>query len=763
MAKLGGIYVSVRAKTDQYKRDLADAKTLTEKAAVRIQHGIDSITFTKAAAAAVAFGAAIAKVGYDGFQAMEQMKLSTASLAATITSFAKDADKDLAGTYQQALNYSGQLVLKMEELNAQTIATGDNLMTMVETMAHQGILLDINNKKQMTGFLAIANALAAVTGSFQNQAAQFGQEMRALMTGQTRHTDSLALLLKQKVGGNLKENIKLWREQGTLIESVGALLEGFSEGAKDLENTWAAVGTTLSTLYNKVLRGMIAPVYMDIIAMGKQITLNALDQNSALNKNANTLKTVVYRGWQDIKNITEVAVDTVMAFEAPLKFIGMWLGAILDGWGQILAILPAITDRLKLMTQAIFESVKMVGNFGAALWHVASGEFKNAANAWKAAKKNWAESGRKTGEVFADGFGDEIFARIAEYNKNLTTIAPEPAAPPALKAPTAPVDSEKELKKLKDNASKMAAIYTELYKTTGLEEYAQKAIAANTAVMDMSMDSWMEILKNEQAVNDLRIQEANKFHDELYSQEIEARLKAEEEKLKVIKEFNEKYEEMGLDKFELERLQLEREVEIYRQAGVEKNKIDEMVARRSEEIARAEQTAKLNIYQSIAGGIADTFKTIADAGGKQSKEAFMVYKAAAIAEATIAGHQAILKALASAAPPYNFVLAGIAGAATAVQIGMIASAQPPSYDVGGVSNARGIYQTGNIREAHVPIPSGKIPVEINGGQEQKAPEITIMNSVDPQVMDAWAASSRGQNAIFNIIGSQPQRLRKLAR
>ena len=65
----------------------------------------------------------------------------------------------------------------------------------------------------------------------------------------------------------------------------------------------------------------------------------------------------------------------------------------------------------------------------------------------------------------------------------------------------------------------------------------------------------------------------------------------------------------------------------------------------------------------------------------------------------------------------------------AVQVAMIAAAQPPSYDQGGISEAKGLYQTGPIREAHIPIPSGgKIPVKMDG-QQRPTVNITLNNPV----------------------------------
>jgi len=51
-----------------------------------------------------------------------------------------------------------------------------------------------------------------------------------------------------------------------------------------------------------------------------------------------------------------------------------------------------------------------------------------------------------------------------------------------------------------------------------------------------------------------------------------------------------------------------------------------------------------------------------------------------------AGIMAVLQALASAPPPYNIILAGISGAATAVQIGLLAAnpPKPPQFATGGI-------------------------------------------------------------------------------
>lgn len=65
-------------------------------------------------------------------------------------------------------------------------------------------------------------------------------------------------------------------------------------------------------------------------------------------------------------------------------------------------------------------------------------------------------------------------------------------------------------------------------------------------------------------------------------------------------------------------------------------------------------------------------------------ELFRIGQAAAISQATIDGFAAAQKALASAPPPFNFVLAGLVGVATAANVIGIASQEPPHFATGGI-------------------------------------------------------------------------------
>ena len=206
----------------------------------------------------------------------------------------------------------------------------------------------------------------------------------------------------------------------------------------------------------------------------------------------------------------------------------------------------------------------------------------------------------------------------------------------------------------------------------------------------------------------------------------EARALAKQQ-LDVQQEADRALKEMSMSKFDLERAQVERMSEIYENALVDKVTRERIAAKKIADINRAEQIAKLDLYQNAAGGIADTFLQISQAGGEQSEKAFKMYKAFAMAQAVISGAQAILSAM-SAPWPLSIATVAVAAVGTAIQLATIANSQPPSYDQGGISQAKGIYQTGDISEAHIPIPSGgKIPVKMEGGEKAKTVNINLNN------------------------------------
>jgi len=285
------------------KRAVAAVRTFGKEVATAGNTGAKSMTSlqTKSQSAGVTLGsliqpAAFAATAFFGIQAaaqaifdtfsrglstIEEFNLSVASSSAFIATFSdRTKSGDLAGGFQEANIYAQALNEKLEKVDSLTIASGKDLRVMSETMLQNGVILDINNQKQITGFTNIATALALVTQG-QNKDIQMRQEINALLQGQVHATDRLPKLL-EAVDPHLQEHLKLWKAEGTLIENVGGLLKGFSADTGELDNSWATVGSTMETIHDRILRGMFQPAYDDLIRLAQEYNTTLADANGEL-------------------------------------------------------------------------------------------------------------------------------------------------------------------------------------------------------------------------------------------------------------------------------------------------------------------------------------------------------------------------------------------------------------------------------------------------------------------------------------------------
>jgi hypothetical protein len=405
-----------------------------------------------AAAIGVAYAASrkIFRLYEKAFDIIEQTRLSTAALASLITTFSDRAKAgDLAGAYREAYDYAEALVLKTEELNTRTLMGAKGLYTMVETMAQYGVLLDTNNTKQTQGFLALANALAIVTQGM-NQEVQIRQEVRALMTGQTRATDQLGRLIKNIVGEDMEKQLTQWREQGVLIENVGALLTGFQAGTKDLASTWMAIKSTMETIQSKILRGALTPMYEYILETVQKISGALIDQEGQLTPLAQQIQEKLLMGWLGVKGAIEGIWPILKEFVPVVGKIVEWGGYL----GYV--ILPVVLERAHSLLETFIDIGKMLYSMGEAVYYILAGDINRAWAAWEEAEGNWATAGEHAAEAFAGGFSDKIAARKAQWDAILQSIragAGGAVTVPKVSAPSG-IDAE---------AKKALAAYEKLY------------------------------------------------------------------------------------------------------------------------------------------------------------------------------------------------------------------------------------------------------------------------------------------------------------
>ena len=150
-------------------------------------------------------------------------------------------------------------------------------------------------------------------------------------------------------------------------------------------------------------------------------------------------------------------------------------------------------------------------------------------------------------------------------------------------------------------------------------------------------------------------------------------------------------------------------------------------------------------------------------------------KAAAISQATIDGVLAVQKALASAPPPMNYILAGSIGVATAANVAQIAST-PTGFMTGGEFTVGGRGGADSQMVAFRATPGERVAVQTpqqyrkgdpnreSGGKQSDTPmNLRIVNVLDKKIVGDFLATEQGERLVLNVIQRNATSVKSLVR
>lgn len=248
--------------------------------------------------------------------AVESFNSAAISNAAIIVSMQKNV-KDVGKAYQDAKSYAEDVQRVLIQMDPMTAASGKNLNDMNTKFIQQGVLIDANNKKQKEGFLAIANALSALTKQDANANLQYPQEISALLRGENRPSNKLFQTVNALDNGMLKEHLELWKKTaqetgnyGLILEKLGPLLKGFQSAQVDINALWETQKSTLTTIRDEILRDGFGPEY-------KLIVKNFTQFNEYLEAHKNSISNFLKSGFEDVN----VTIDFVKKYKTELEIV----------------------------------------------------------------------------------------------------------------------------------------------------------------------------------------------------------------------------------------------------------------------------------------------------------------------------------------------------------------------------------------------------------------------------------------------------------
>lgn len=292
---------------DKATASLKKAGKATESTGQKMATMVATVaTYSIGFAAFSASVSAIAKEFRLGFSAIEEFNQTVATSAAYMTTFSVKAEQgDLGTAYKEAYAYAKVLAEKLEMIDAKTIASGKNLQDMSEAFLRNRVQLDAYNEEQMEGFTSLATALALITKGAPDATKQIYQEIDAMMRGEAKNTDKLAkfFLAKDK---NFKNNIKKWREEGTVIENLGKMTKAFNADVGTLDDLWVTVGSTMETINKRILRGGFITAYNDLIKLAKEFNKSLQDSDGNLTPLAVMIQKTVDGAYTSYKKLASV-------------------------------------------------------------------------------------------------------------------------------------------------------------------------------------------------------------------------------------------------------------------------------------------------------------------------------------------------------------------------------------------------------------------------------------------------------------------------
>lgn len=249
----------------------------------------------------------------------------------------------------------------------------------------------------------------------------------------------------------------------------------------------------------------------------------------------------------------------------------------------------------------------------------------------------------------------------------------------------------KDLQKTNDPNSYNVASDAVLGLSNAYQEASASIIAADTATQESRDKLAAQGIANRKAEQEARLAEEALFQEELNAVRASADLSYQEQQLQLANQNlifrtdeTAALQQLELDKINAQFSAQEAKLNLLKDEQKKKQELQLLDANRQKALQEAITKNELENQRTRQQNLKDSLSSIATLTSSSNKELFAIGKAAALATATIDGIAAVQKALASAPPPFNFVIAALVGTVQALNLSKIASQQPPSFAQGGI-------------------------------------------------------------------------------
>jgi hypothetical protein len=535
----------------------------------------------------------------SGIKSIDSLKTSTIAVAAQITSM--QGPKNVLENYKNAVKYAESLNIKLMEIDANSFANYQQIQLMNRAMINQGVILDTNNAKQVESFTALTNAVALFTTG-QDKERQASQEIRALMSGQIRAGDMVAmqmdaLIKKEGIYKNgLKELVAEGKKHGDTLERMQPYLIGIVAASGDIGKTWEAVSSSMETAWVILQRSLFKDFYKDLVEEGMKAV-------AWIKENADEIASYIKGGFSVISNTVGAIWGVLKGFIPVLQDIAPLVGMIAYGWGGVLAALKPIGELLGNMIALAYNFIKLIAQGATATAAAMTGNMTVAVGTMNDAKKTWEEIkgiSKDSAKIFTNGITDAL-DKYDKYFQNHQKKSAESISVP--KVSPGVDDVEKKTDRVAEAASRLKEQWLDTARTLdakismdGINDL-QKKLIQNQLEADNLKDKFKDLPKglkieayakidkskqiaDDNAIHDAAIKNIKEIVDAREKAEKEAE-QAAKEKLTVERSIYKDLRKYSGEYFEATKALINDQADQYRKVLVEK-------AKNAEEAAKAE-------------------------------------------------------------------------------------------------------------------------------------------------------------------------------
>lgn len=421
-----------------------------------------------------------------GIGAIDEMKSSAAGMAVALMAVYPKA------SFDEAYKAAQKLTEVVERLDVTFSGSGDQLRMMLDAMVNLGQgsevmkLLTDDTGKTSQAFVAFAEALKASTRG-QNFQIQVFQELRAVFQGQRLQMSALYRQL-QLMDPEIAKHMKLWQQQGTLMENLQPLLQNYIKGSAKIADTLGAQRESWGTIIKRMLRASFEineqrGAYRDLTNFQKQLNALFYDQEGTLTGIGQIVVVVLQGAWESIWMTVSAITGVLGSYRTALE-------ESKNPLRDIVAYFLTLQNTAALMVETFVQAITLVGTLVAAIgtgitayYDILSGHMQKAIGEVQEAKSQIAKAWEDLNAFPERWFKTQ--ARVEAFRRGGITQAPPLFEWPYTAKPKPKVEDGAK-KAAKDAKEAQAALKeeTELYEqlTAAIEENAtQRALALSIA------------------------------------------------------------------------------------------------------------------------------------------------------------------------------------------------------------------------------------------------------------------------------------------